>query len=67
LPYDIFRKSPGSPLTWLESARDVDELKEYLMKIASDVKIPPADFDDYLVWDLENHKFIEPFAKAARQ
>jgi len=50
----------------LETAKDLDEVKEYLKKSAL-MKIPPADFDDYLIWDLENHKFIEPFAKAARR
>ena len=59
MPYDIFRKSPNSPLVWLETAKDIDEMKGYLMKTAL-MKVPPADFDEYLVWDLENNKLIQP-------
>jgi hypothetical protein len=59
VPYNIFRKIPGSPLVWLETLEDIEEVKKHLMKMA------PTDLDDYLVWDLENHRFIEPFAESA--
>jgi hypothetical protein len=57
--YELFRKTPETSLTWIETFEDVKEAKKRLISIASG---KPAD---YLIWDLSGHKFIEELEESA--
>jgi hypothetical protein len=51
--YDIYMKTSETPLTWIESAEDLQEAKKRLITLASSKR------GDYFIWDLSEHKFIE--------
>jgi hypothetical protein len=57
--YNIFRKTPDTPLAWVEAAENIDEAKKRLISLAS---IEPGE---YFIWDPADHKFIEPLLKSA--
>ena len=59
MAYNIFRKTPDTPLAWVESAVSLDEAKKRLISLAS------AEYGDYFIWDLDENKFIEPLPKSA--
>lgn len=59
MAYNIFRKTSDSPLTWIEAAENIDDAKKRLISLAS------TEPGDYYIWDLADHKFIEPLPKSA--
>jgi hypothetical protein len=59
MAYNIFRKTPDSPLAWVEATENIDEAKKRLIGLAS------AQPGDYFIWDPADHKFIEALPKSA--
>ena len=59
MAYNIFRKTPNTPLAWVETAGNLDEAKKQLFSLAS------AEPGDYFIWDPDEYKFIEPLPKSA--
>jgi hypothetical protein len=57
--FDIFRKTPETPLTWVERVEDIHEAKKRLIGLAS------SNPGDYLIWDFSERKFVEPFGESA--
>jgi hypothetical protein len=59
MAYNIFRKTPDSPLAWVEATEDFAEANKRLISLAS------TEPGDYFIWDPADHKFIEPLPKSA--
>jgi hypothetical protein len=59
MTYNIFRKTPDSPLSCVEVTKDIDEAKKRLISLAS------AQAGDYFIWDPDEYKFIEQLPKSA--
>ena len=59
MAYNIFRKTPDTPLAWVETAMNLDEAKKRLIGLAS---VEPGD---YFIWAPDEYKFIEPLPKSA--
>ena len=59
MAYNIFRKTPDTPLAWVETAVNLDEAKKQLINLAS------AEPGDYFIWDPAECRFIEPLPKSA--
>jgi hypothetical protein len=57
--YNIFRKTPDTPLAWVETVVNLDEAKKRLISLAS------GEPGDYFIWDPDEYKFIEPLPKSA--
>jgi hypothetical protein len=57
--YDIFRKTPETPLTWIETVEGIDDAKKRLISLAS------GKPGEYFIWDLWGHKFIEELEESA--
>jgi hypothetical protein len=59
MAYNIFRKTPDSPLVWVEATENIDDAKKRLISLAS------SQPGDYFIWDPDEYKFIEPLPKSA--
>ena len=57
--YNIFRKTPDTPLAWVATAVILGEAKKRLISLAS------AKPGDYFIWNPNEYRFIEPFPKSA--
>lgn len=57
--YDIFKKTPDTPLVWLERIEDIQEAKKRLISLAS------SNPGDYFVWDASGRRFIESLEESA--
>jgi hypothetical protein len=57
--YNIFRKTPDTPLAWVETAVNLDDAKKRLISLASTAP------GDYFIWDSDEYKFIEPLPNSA--
>jgi hypothetical protein len=59
MAYDIFRKTPDSPLAWVGATENIDDAKKRLISLAS------TEPGDYFIWNPDDYKFIEPLLKSA--
>jgi hypothetical protein len=59
--YDIFRKTPETPLTWIETVEDINDAEKRFISLASGMP------GEYFVWDLWGHKFIEELEESAQR
>jgi hypothetical protein len=57
--YELFRKTPETSLTWIETFEDINDAKKRLISLAS------GNPGDYLIWDLSGHRFIEELEESA--
>lgn len=57
--YEIFRKTPETSLTLIETFEDINDAKKRLISLTS------GKPGEYLIWDLSSHKFIEELEESA--
>lgn len=57
--FDIFRKTPETPLTWVERVEGIHEAKKRLIGLAS------SNPGDHLIWDSSERKFVEQLEESA--